>query len=126
MICIFIAKNYRVLAFLSGAFLMQLTMSFVQSIFRPKACLCEHFLILNHYQDVVSWSNIVNARLKGDILTFNVQKHTSWRERYDVSLSYISKKEELLDDIKALCEAKNIPFEIHSDQTDLLPFSGQE
>ena len=71
---------------------------------------------LNHYQDIVSWNNIVNARLKGDTLTFDLQKHTPWREKYDVSLSHILKKEELLDDIKALCEAKNIPFEIlHTD-----------
>ena len=127
VILAFLVKNYYPsLAFFSGAILMQMMMSFIKSMSRPKGRLCEHFLILNHYQDVVSWSNIVNVRLKGDTFTFDIRKDTSWREKYDVSLSYILKKEELLDDIKALCEAKNIPFEFQIDQTDLLPFSGQE
>lgn len=93
----------------SSAFLIFLVMYFIRPMSKPKVCLCEHFLILNHYRDVVSWNDIVDVRLEGDALVFNVRKIRFKRNTYSLSLSYISKKEELLDDIESICKAKGIP-----------------
>lgn len=98
-------------AFFSGAFLVFLLLYFIVPMFRPKVRLCEHFLILNHHRDVVIWNDIINVRLEEDALVFNVRKTRVKPDMFIVSLSYISRKDELLGDIELICKTKGIPLD---------------
>ncbi len=104
-------RIYAGLNFMFGVLFISIFNSFDKSLFRPVIRICDHFLIRNYDQEVVSWNQITSVKLKGDMLVFKVPEAKFWKKFY-ISTSFIPDKKTLVDDIKKTCESKGIPFEI--------------
>ncbi len=97
------------LNFMFGSFFMLSLYSFVNSLFRAKMRICDHFVMHNFDQNIMSWSKIKNVVVEGDSLTLYMPEARVWKT-YSISLPSVPDKGEFMNEIKRICEARGIPF----------------
>lgn len=98
------------LSFLLGYVFASLLSPLLNFFLRPKVRICDHFLICNYDRKVITWDQVVHARMKGNNLVLTVPKAQLQKECW-VSLSSVPKRTDLLSDIENVCETRGIPFE---------------
>ena len=97
------------LSFLLGCFFATRVYYFVDSLFRAKMRICDHYLIDNYDQNIVRWSQIKNVAVEGNSLTLHMSETRVWKG-YSISLSSVPDKEEFMKEIKRICEIRGILF----------------
>lgn len=93
---------------LGGLFTLQLYY-FIESLFRPKRRICDHFYMDNYDQHIMSWNQIKNVTVEDNDLTLYIPKARMWKT-YHISLSSVPNRGEFMDEVRRICEVRGIPF----------------
>ncbi len=88
-----------------------LTYGLFRSFYKPKIRICDHFLITSYDLNVIKWKQITRMRVTTEgWLIINTSEGAKTRTDR-VNVGSVSNREEFLDDMEKICEAKGIPFE---------------
>ncbi len=93
---------------LGGSFTLALY-SFLNSLFRAKRRICDHFYMDNYDQNIMRWDQIKNVAVEGNYLILYLPEAKVWKT-HRISLSSVPDKEEFVKEIRRICEIRGIPF----------------
>ena len=82
---------------------------FIESLFRPKKRICDHFYMDNYDQHIMSWNQVKSVTVKGNWITLYLPE-AGLRKTHNISLSSVPDREEFMKEIKRICKVRGIPF----------------